>query len=59
MRYLWTIVWSFLLSFLISYVLSSMAGETLPINQVLVLTVIFAVAVIILGDGVLKEEKDY
>ncbi|SDJ87370.1 YjzD family protein [Sediminibacillus albus] len=58
MRYLWTIIWSFLLSFLISYVLSSMGGESLPINQVLIMTVIFAVAIFILGEGALKEETE-
>ncbi|WP_110943585.1 DUF2929 family protein [Virgibacillus senegalensis] len=58
MRYLWTVIWSFLLSFLISYVLSSMGGaESLPFDQVLVLTVIFSVAIFLLG-GALKEETE-
>ncbi|WP_081704571.1 MULTISPECIES: YjzD family protein [Sediminibacillus] len=57
MRYLWTVIWSFLLSFLISYVLSSMGGASLPFDQVLVLTVIFSVAIFLLG-GALKEETE-
>lgn len=58
MRYLWTIIWAFLLSFVISYVLSAMASEPLAMTQVLVMTVIFSLAVIILGEGGLKNNTN-
>jgi hypothetical protein len=53
-----TIVWAFLLSFMISYVLSNMGGHSFSINQVLMLTGIFTVAVVLLGEGALKENTN-
>ncbi|MDC3413699.1 YjzD family protein [Aquibacillus sp. 3ASR75-11] len=58
MRLLITIFWTFLLSFMISYVISNMGGGTFSISQVLALTGIFTIAVLLLGEGVLKESQN-
>ncbi|WP_328701037.1 DUF2929 family protein [Aquibacillus kalidii] len=57
LRYIWTIIWSILLSFLAAYVLTSMAGETLSLTPVFVIAAFFAVAVIIIGDGILTDDE--
>ncbi|MEC5423618.1 DUF2929 family protein [Virgibacillus sp. C22-A2] len=51
-----TIVWAVLISGVISYVLSSMGNEAFSLVNTLVLAAILVVAVVILGEGVLKEE---
>ncbi|WP_327607187.1 DUF2929 family protein [Virgibacillus tibetensis] len=56
MRYIMTIVWAVLISGVISYVLSSMGNEAFSLVNTLVLAAILVVAVVILGEGVLKEE---
>jgi hypothetical protein len=53
-----TAIWAVLISFVISYVLSSMAGEPFVLSDTLILAAIFAVAIFLLGDGILKEEKN-
>lgn len=58
MRYIWTIIWAILISGVLSYVLSSMAGDTFVVKDTLVLAGILTVAIIILGDGLLKVKKD-
>ena len=59
LRYIWTIIWAFLLSFLISYVLASMAGGTVELREVFVLTAIFSIAIFILGGPALKEDNQH
>ncbi|MRH43374.1 DUF2929 family protein [Aquibacillus halophilus] len=58
MRYFWTIFWAIVISSLISYVLTSMAGEALTLLPIFVLAVIFSAAVIIIGDGILREDTE-
>ncbi|PAV29207.1 DUF2929 domain-containing protein [Virgibacillus profundi] len=57
MRYIVTIIWAVLISAVISYVLASMAGNEFSMMGTFVVTGLFIVAVAILGDGILKEEK--
>nr|WP_153737008.1 DUF2929 family protein [Aquibacillus halophilus] len=57
-RYFWTIFWAIVISSLISYVLTSMAGEALTLLPIFVLAVIFSAAVIIIGDGILREDTE-
>ncbi|MDY0406184.1 YjzD family protein [Virgibacillus sp. 179-BFC.A HS] len=59
MRYIWTIIWSVLFSATISYVLSSMAGEPFNLTATLVMAAIFCIAVWVLGEGLLKEDKQH
>ncbi|MBA2174502.1 YjzD family protein [Halobacillus locisalis] len=56
MQYIWTIIWSFLLSFMAAYVISNMAGGSFSFTQVIVTTILFAVAAIVLGEGAITEE---
>lgn len=58
LRHIVVIIWSFLISSAVSYVLTSMAGEPFNINHTLILTAFFFVVVTILGEVVLKEEKN-
>ncbi|WP_226037665.1 DUF2929 family protein [Aquibacillus saliphilus] len=58
MRYFWTIFWAIVISFLISYVLTSMAGEALTLLPIFILAAAFSLTVIIIGDGILKEETE-
>ncbi|MDY0396073.1 DUF2929 family protein [Virgibacillus halophilus] len=57
MRFIWTIIWAVLLSGTISYVLSSMAGESFSLTATLVMAGIFCIAVWVIGEGFLKEDK--
>ncbi|WP_407272393.1 DUF2929 family protein [Radiobacillus sp. PE A8.2] len=57
MRYFWTFVWALLISSTISYVLSSMAGDTLQIAPVIFIAAVFTFVIILLGDGILKQEE--
>lgn len=52
-----TIIWSLLISLAISFVLTSMAGDPFIISEAVILAVIFVVVIVLLGDGVLKEES--
>ncbi|UFU00556.1 YjzD family protein [Radiobacillus kanasensis] len=58
MRVIVAAIWAFLLSALVTYVLSNMAGEPFELSSVLVLTVLFLVAVIGLGEGALREKSE-
>lgn len=49
------IIWAFILSLAISYVLTSMGGEPFNITPIFAVAALIFVAVVILGDGVLKE----
>ncbi|HLQ71136.1 MAG TPA: DUF2929 family protein [Bacillota bacterium] len=57
LRYLVGIIWAILIGAVISYVLSSMANEPFSIGGSLLLAGIFAVGIVVLGEGALKEEK--
>lgn len=54
MRYIMVAIWSLLISTAVSYVLTSMGGEPFNFVLTLILAGIFTVAIILLGDGVLK-----
>lgn len=56
-RYIWTIIWATLISGVLSYVLSSMGDEAFVLSDTLILAGILSVAVITLGDGLLKVNK--
>lgn len=56
MRMIWTIIWSFLLSAMATYVISNMTGGHFEFSQVIVLTIVFVVTAVVLGEGLLKDE---
>ncbi|WP_101843470.1 DUF2929 family protein [Halobacillus sp. Marseille-P3879] len=56
MRMIWTVLWAFLLSFMMAYVVSNMAGTEFAFSQVIIMTILFSLAAIVLGEGVIKEE---
>lgn len=58
MRYIMVAIWSLLISSAVSYVLTSMVGESFNFTLALGLAGIFAVAIIVLGDGILKGTED-
>ncbi|WP_377558871.1 DUF2929 family protein [Ornithinibacillus salinisoli] len=53
-----TIIWAVLIGSVISYVLSSMAGDAFPLMDTLVLSAIIAIAIFVLGDGILKAKSE-
>ncbi|WP_066187070.1 DUF2929 family protein [Gracilibacillus timonensis] len=57
MKYFATIFWAVLIITVVSYVLTSMAGQAFNIGSTLSVAAIFAVAAIVLGEGILKEEN--
>lgn len=59
MRFIMTLIWALLISSAISYVLTSMAGDPFEFTHALILGVIFAIAIFILGEGVLKEDNKH
>lgn len=56
MRIFWTVFWSFLLSEMLVYVISSMSGSTYVFMQGVVLTVVFSVIIILLGEAGVPNE---
>ncbi|MBN8233707.1 DUF2929 family protein [Halobacillus kuroshimensis] len=56
MRMIWTILWAFVLSFMSAYVISNMAGGSFAFSQVIVMTILFTLAAVVLGDGLIKDE---
>ncbi|WP_188455315.1 DUF2929 family protein [Virgibacillus oceani] len=58
MRFIWTLIWALLISGVISYVLTSMGGTDFDIMSTVTLAIIMAIAVYILGEGVVKQEKE-
>jgi hypothetical protein len=58
MRYIATMFWAVLISFVLSYVLSSMAGASLDLVATFITAAIFSIIVFILGDGLLRGEKE-
>ncbi|RWZ55158.1 DUF2929 family protein [Halobacillus fulvus] len=57
MRIIWTAIWAFLLSFMSAYVISNMAGGSFYFSQVIIMTILFTLAAVVLGEGVIKEEE--
>lgn len=53
------LIWSILISAAVSYVLTSMAGEPFDLTLSAVVAGIFFIAIILLGDVVLKEDKEH
>ncbi|QST00806.1 YjzD family protein [Pontibacillus sp. ALD_SL1] len=58
MRLIWSIFWAFLLSCMTVYVVNSMDGLAFNMTQAVVLTIVFTVAVVLLGEGALAEDKE-
>ncbi|GIO25742.1 DUF2929 family protein [Ornithinibacillus bavariensis] len=58
MRYIASIFWAILISFVLSYVLSSMAGASLDLVATFIAAAIISIFIFILGDGLLREEKE-
>jgi hypothetical protein len=58
MRYVMTIIWAALLGVVLSYVLSSMAAEPFSVSATIAFIIIVSLAVILLGEGVLKDKKE-
>jgi len=58
MRYIMTAIWAVLISAVAAYVLTSMAGEPLTIQGILLMAAVFFIATVVLGDGILKENKE-
>lgn len=52
-----TIIWAVLISGVLSYVLSSMGDAEFVLKDTLILAGILSVAIFILGDGLLKDNK--
>ncbi|HLR51299.1 MAG TPA: YjzD family protein [Candidatus Avamphibacillus sp.] len=59
MRYIMVAIWSILIGTVISYVLTSMANEPFSMTNSLILAAVFAIFVILLGDGALKEQNEH
>lgn len=57
MRFIMAFFWALLIGGVVSYVLVSMAGDPLNLWHSLALSIIIFVAVVILGEGILKEEQ--
>lgn len=57
MRFLYTILWSFLFSFMTAYVVSNMNQADFSFLQVILMTAVFTIFVVLLGDVGLKEEE--
>ncbi|MGY0692784.1 YjzD family protein [Virgibacillus sp. FSP13] len=58
MRFIWTFVWALLISCVISYILTSMASAPFNFMHALILAIIFTVAILLLGEGILKGEQE-
>ncbi|WP_099157185.1 DUF2929 family protein [Virgibacillus ndiopensis] len=58
MRFIWTLIWALLISGVISYVLTSMGGTNFNVMSTVTLAIIMAIAVYILGEGIIKREKE-
>jgi len=58
MKYIMTIVWAILISATLSYVLANMAGDSFVLAEAGILAAILAVFIFILGDVVIKSEKE-
>ncbi|GAB2533127.1 DUF2929 family protein [Gracilibacillus alcaliphilus] len=57
MKYFATIFWAVVIIVVVAYVLSSMAGQAFNFASAISIAAVFAIAAIVLGEGILKEEK--
>lgn len=57
MRFIMALFWALLIGAVVSYVLVSMAGTTLNLTHSAIFSILIFIAVVILGEGLLKEEK--
>jgi hypothetical protein len=57
MRYIWTIFWAFLLSQMLVYVVGSMQGVAFNFMTGVLLSIVFSVAIVLLGDAGIPDEK--
>ena len=58
MKYIMTIVWAILISAALTYVLANMAGDSFVLAEAGILATVLAVFIFILGDVVIKSEKE-
>jgi len=58
MRFILTLVWAVLIGSAISYMLSAMGGQEFQVSNMLIMAGILSLAVFVLGEAVLKPEKD-
>ncbi|MUV36526.1 hypothetical protein JNUCC1_00329 [Lentibacillus sp. JNUCC-1] len=58
MRFIMTFFWSILIGCAVSYVLASMAGDSFQLIHGLIAGLSIGVIVLILGEGVLKENPE-
>lgn len=58
MRYIMVAIWSVLIGAALSYVLSSMGGEAFSLPLTFGFAGVLTVAIIVLGDGVLKGNEE-
>lgn len=56
MRIFWTVFWTFLLSQMLVYVVSSMSGGTYDFMQGIILTVVFSLIIILVGESGIPNE---
>ncbi|MFD2639391.1 DUF2929 family protein [Piscibacillus salipiscarius] len=57
MRLVWTVIWGFLLSLMVVYVITSMTGDTFSFPLAIVLTVLFTLSSVVLGEGVIRDDS--
>ncbi|SHM42503.1 MULTISPECIES: DUF2929 family protein [Gracilibacillus] len=57
MKYFATIFWAVIILTVVSYVLTSMGGQAFNLPSAISVAAIFAIAAIVLGDGILKEDE--
>lgn len=58
MRFIWTLIWALLIGGAVSYILSSMNGEPFNMVHSIILSIIFTIAIFLLGEGLLKEQNE-
>lgn len=58
MRFIMSFIWAMLISSAISYVLTSMSGDPFNLAHAAILGVIITLAIYILGEGIIKEDKN-
>ncbi|GAE93598.1 hypothetical protein JCM21714_2696 [Gracilibacillus boraciitolerans JCM 21714] len=57
MKYFATIFWAVIVLTVVSYVLTSMGGQAFNLASAISVAAVFAIAAIVLGDGILKEDE--
>ena len=57
MRFIIALFWALLIGGVVSYVLVSMSGEPLNLTHSVIFSIIVFIAIVLLGEGILKEEN--